>query len=84
MITIFGRDFEHLTITRELTRPVSGYVVRTDEGYYIRKPTFDEGVYKTTTTIYETDDVNAIEVVSASELPEDAVVMGVGENTETV
>lgn len=83
---IFGRTFEHLSILREITRPVRGYAVRTDDGYYIRKATFEEGVYKTATSIYEDDDLDAIIIIPASELPEDAVLMG-GETkpeTETI
>lgn len=85
-ITIFERTFEHLTILREITRPINGYLVQTDDGYYIRKASFDEGVYKTVTTIYETDDLDAIIIIPASELPEDAILMG-GETkpeTETI
>lgn len=85
-ITIFGHTFEHLTILREITRPTRGYAVRTDEGYYIRKASFEENMYKTATSIYETDDLDAIIIIPASELPEDAILMG-GETkpeTETI
>ena len=83
MIEIFGHTFEHLTITRAIGNPVYMYMVRTEEGYYIRKPTMDEGIYKTSTSIYETDDFDAIIIIHESELPEDAVLMGGTTTPET-
>jgi hypothetical protein len=83
MIEIFGYTFEHLTITREIGNPVRGYAVRTDEGYYIHKPSFGENVFKTSTAIYATDDLTAIIVIPASELPEGAEIMGGNTTPET-
>lgn len=76
MVEIFGHTFEHITIIRAFGDPVYMYGVRTEEGYYIRKPTFEENMYKTSTSIYATDDLDAIIIIPASELPEDAILMG--------
>ena len=76
MVEIFGYTFEHLTIARVVGDPPRAYFVTTEEGYYIHKPTFEENVYKTTTVFYSHDDLGAIQIVSASELPEGAEIMG--------
>lgn len=76
MVEIFGYTFEHISIVRAVGNPVYMYMVRTEEGYCIRKPTFDEGMYKTATSIYETDDFDAIVIIPISELPEGAEVFG--------
>lgn len=86
MVEIFGHLFEHITITRAIGNPVYAYAVRTEEGYYINTPRLDANVYKTSTSIYATDDFDAIVIIPASELPEDAEILG-GETkpeTETI
>lgn len=83
MVEIFGYTFEHLTITRVVGNPPTAYFVRAEEGYYIHKPTFEENMYKTSTVFYPHDDLGAIVVIPASELPEDAVLMGGETKPET-
>lgn len=82
MVEIFGRTFEHLTIVRAVGDPVTRYHVRTEEGYYIHKPTFEENLYKTSTIIYPTDDVDGIIIIPESELPEGAEILAGKPNTE--
>lgn len=85
-VVLFGHTFEHIAEVKAVGNPVFVYVVRTEEGYYIRKPTFAENMYKTVTSIYSTDDLDAIIIIPASELPEGAEILG-GETkpeTETI
>ena len=84
MVTIFGHTFEHLTIIREIGNPVIAYAVQTESGWCIRKASFSANVYKTATAIYATDDLDAIEIVQISELPEDAVVNGTTNRPEVM
>lgn len=83
MVEIFGYTFEHLVVGRVVGNPPTAYLVTTEEGYYIRKASFEENMYKTATAIYAHDDLSAIEIVHASELPEDAVLMGGNDKPET-
>ena len=73
---IFGRTFEHLSIIRTLGNPIRMYAVKTDEGYYIHTEELGENVYKTATSIYSTDNLDAIVIIPESELPEDAEILG--------
>lgn len=82
MVEIFGYTFEHLTISRVVGEPARAYFVTTEEGYYIRKASFEENTWKTTTVIYSYDDLGAIQILHASELPEGAEIMG-GETPDT-
>lgn len=80
---IFGYDFEHLALARPMdTNPTTRYLVTTEEGYYIRKPSFGENVYKTSTIIYATDDVANIVIVAEADLPEGYEINGVDTQPE--
>lgn len=81
--TIWGRVFDHLEYARPIGDPVYLYLVKTESGYYIRKGTMDENMYKTVTTIYENDDLDAIVIIPADELPPDAEIVAV-ENEEEI
>lgn len=73
--TIYGHIYEHLeSATPMLNGTV--YMVRTEEGYYIRKPFFEELEYKTVTTIYPNDNPEDIEIVAFEDLPEGYVING--------
>lgn len=79
---IFGYTFDHLATARPIGNPVARYVVTTEEGYYIRKPSFMDLEYKTSTMLYPTDDLANVEIVAAADLPEDAIINGVTPDTE--
>lgn len=83
MVEIFGRSFEHISIVRALGNPVYAYLVSADEGYCIRSARLEENIYKKTTTIYETDDFDAIIIIPESELPEGAEILGTVTPPET-
>lgn len=73
--TIFGHTFDHLASIRLMPGGTS-YKVTTEEGYYIRKPIFEELEYKTVTFLYETEDLSAVEIVAFEDLPEGYVING--------
>ena len=75
-VTIFGHTFEHLSIIRTLGNPAYGYIVQTDDGYYIHTEELGENIYKTVTGIYSTDNLDAIVIIPESELPEGAEIWG--------
>jgi hypothetical protein len=81
MVEIYGFMFEHLT-AEPIGNPVRAYRVTTESGWYIRKPTFSELEYKTTTMLYATDDLANVEIVAEADLPEGAVINGVTPDTE--
>lgn len=73
--TIYGHTYDHL----ESATPILNgtlYKVKTEEGYYIRKPVFEELEYKTVTTIYPNDNPADIEIVAFADLPEGYVING--------
>ena len=77
--TIYGHTYDHL---QSATSMLNGafYKVKTEEGYYIRKPIFEELEYKTVTFIYPDDNPADIEIVAFADLPEGYVIHGdVGE-----
>jgi hypothetical protein len=74
--TIFGYTFDHLERATPLGNPVRGYAVKTEEGYWIRVPSFEENVWKTSTALYPTDDLANVQIVHESELPEGAELCG--------
>lgn len=76
MITVFGQTFEHLTILRSIGNPVYAYLVQAESGYCIRLDLETETIYKTITTIYETDDFSTITVIPESEVPEGEEICG--------
>ena len=76
--TIYGHTFDHLA-TAELSTSGRSYEVETEDGYYIRKPSFEELEYKTVTFLYATDDLAAVEIVAFEDLPKGAVING-GDN----
>lgn len=79
---IFGYTFEHLEYATPFGDPVTSYRVKTESGYYIRKPSFAENVYKTVTFLYATDDL--ANVIITDTLPEGAEIMGdIGNETVT-
>lgn len=79
---IFGYTFDHL----EYARAMSGnsYRVKTEEGYYIHKPTFEENEYKTVTMLYETDNLANVVIVAETDLPEGAEINGGEDNDHEV
>lgn len=81
-VTIFGRTFEHISIIRGIGNPVIAYLVQTDEGWYIHPAGTEANVYKTVTSIYETDNFDEIIIIPESELPEDAVILDIKPDTE--
>lgn len=72
-------DLPHIAEVREMGT-TGDYRVTTEEGYWIRKPTFTENVWKTVTFIYPTDDLTAIQIVATEDLPEGAEMCGGVEN----
>lgn len=81
-VELFGHIFEHISAYRAIGNPVYAYAVRTEDGYYIRTARLEENVYKTSTSIYATDDFDSIIIIPESELPEEAILMG-GNKPET-
>ena len=75
-VTIWGHTLEHIASAVSFGNPVSAYRVTTEEGYWIRKATFPENVWKTVTFIYEDDDFSAIQIVATADLPEGAEQCG--------
>lgn len=72
-MTVF--DLPHLAQVTEVG--TSGiYRVITEEGYWIRKPTFTENVWKTATIIYPADDLTVIQILATEDLPEGAELCG--------
>ena len=82
-LTIYGNTYEHLA---SAIPKLNGafYIVTTEEGYYIRKPIFEELEYKTVTTIYPDDNPADIEIVSFEDLPEGYVINGVDKEHEVM
>lgn len=76
MVEIFGHNFEHIIVLREVGNPVYMYVVMTEDGYYINTPSLGANVFKTATSIYATDDLDSIIIIPESELPEGAEILG--------
>lgn len=72
---IFGYTFDHLASVQLMPGGAS-YRVKTEEGYYIRKPIFEENEYKTATFLFETEDLTAVEIVAFEDLPEGYVING--------
>ncbi len=68
-------DLPHIA-TIEQIGTSSIYRVNTEEGYWIRKPTFEENVWKTATIIYPADDLTAIQIVAEADLPAGAELCG--------
>jgi hypothetical protein len=79
---IFGHTFDHLV--RALQMDDDAYAVKTEDGYYIHKPTFEPLEYKTSTMIYADDDLSAIEIVAFEDLPEGYTINGVTPDTEVM
>ena len=77
---IFGYTFDHL---QSATPMGSAYRVKTEEGWYIRKPTFEELEYKTSTFLYATDDLANVEIVAEADLPTGAIINGDATKPET-
>lgn len=73
--TIYGHTYDHLASATPMLNGVF-YKVKTEEGYYIRKPIFEELEYKTVTTIYPDDNPADIEIVAFADLPEGYVING--------
>ena len=78
-VNIFGYTFEHIADAHPVGNPVILYRVTTEEGYCIHTPKMDENMYKTTTFLYATDDLSAVEIIAVTDLPEGAEI----NNTET-
>lgn len=72
-------DLPHIAEVTEIGTS-GNYKVKTEEGYWIRKPTFTENVWKTVTFIYPNDDLTAIQIVATADLPEGAEMCGGVEN----
>lgn len=70
---IFDYIFEHLEYATPFGDPITSYRVKTKEGWYIRKPTFAENVYKTVTFLYATDDL--ANVIVTDTLPQGVEIM---------
>ena len=73
--TIYGHVYDHLASAEPMVNGAL-YRVTTEEGYYIRKPIFEELVYKTATFIYPNDNPADIEIVAFEDLPEGYVING--------
>lgn len=68
-------DLPHIAVVEPIG--TSGiYRITTEDGYWIRKPTFTENVWKTVTIIYPADDLTAIQIVATADLPEGAEMCG--------
>lgn len=81
-MTVF--DLPHIAEITNIANS-GNYKVKTEEGYWIRKPTFTENVWKTVTVIYPSDDLTAIQIVATADLPEGAELCGsVDNNLETI
>ena len=68
-------DLPHIASVRYI-EVLGAYRVETEEGYWIRLPSFEENVWKTITSIYPDEDLTAIQIVHESELPEGAELCG--------
>lgn len=77
--TIFGYTFDHLASATPMANGAT-YRVITEDGYYIRKPEFEELEYKTATFLYPSDDLSTVEIVAFEDLPEGYVINGGGDN----
>ena len=69
----------HLATVTEIGTS-GNFKVKTEEGYWIRKPSFPENVWKTVTVLYPTDDLTAIQIVATADLPEGAEQCGIVES----
>lgn len=72
-------DLPHIAEITEIANS-GNYKVKTEEGYWIRKPDMPENVWKTVTFIYPADDLTAIQIVATADLPEGAEMCGGEEN----
>ena len=82
-VNIFGYTFEHIAVATPFGNPVTAYRVTTESGYVIHTPKMEENVYKTSTFLYATDDLSAVEILPVSELPEGAEILGGNTEPET-
>ena len=74
----------HLANIEPFGNPVRVFRVTTEEGYYLKKPTYDEMMYKTTGMIYPNEDLTTIQVVAEADLPEGAEICSGDNETETM
>lgn len=79
---IFGYTFDHLDMVMEMSD--GAYFVTTENGFYIRKPTFEPLEYKTATVLYPDDDLANVVIVAEADLPEGAEINGDEDNTEVM
>lgn len=73
--TIYGNTYEHLVSATPMANGAV-YRVTTEEGYYMRKPSYEELEYKTVGFIYPNDNPADIEIVAFEDLPEGYVIHG--------
>lgn len=66
----------HLASVEPMGNPVILFRVTTESGYVIKIPTYEELEYKTVGIIYPHFDLNTIQVLPISDLPEGYVING--------
>ena len=76
-------DLQNVTVT-EIGNPVVMYKIVSDEGYYIHLPSHDPLVFKTAVALRTDYDFSTVQIVAEADLPEDAEILGGGDDTETM
>lgn len=71
----------HLANVEPIGNPPFMYRITMEEGYWIHKPSFEENMWKQSTSIYPDEDLTAIQIVAEADLPEGAEQCG-GVTTE--
>ena len=69
-------DLPHIASIEPFGNPVVLYRIVMEEGYWIHKPSFEENMWKTATSILANEDLTAIQIVATADLPEGAEQCG--------
>ena len=76
-------DLPHVTVT-PVGNPAVGYTIVSDAGWYIHLPSHDPLVFKTAVMLRADYDFSTVQIVAEADLPEDAEILGGGDDTETM
>ena len=75
-------NIEHCTVTPMANGRM--FRIITNEGWYIHCPEHEENSYTTAVGLLATYDFSTVQIIPASELPEDAVINGETDNEHEV
>ena len=75
-VGIIRETLPYLANIEQIGNPLMCFRVTTESGYVIKLPTYEENEYKTVGIIFPTTDLNTIQVLAISDLPDGYVING--------